>query len=295
MGWFQGSMSLPPPIGAAEFWARPRCHIVMAFRASTGTIDGMFIDIDNASYSLRMGRDRGGSPLIVLGPRFTTGHDGDVAGRFRELDQWVRANFAVGEVAWRWVNEDYDSPDRVPFAGELSKDAPGMYVATGFNGWGIINGTAAAMLIADQALGLPNPWGALYNPARRAPKDFNRGGDTKSLVRSLDGAGGVNKHRKKKIAVWKSQGRQALRTFRFMHAMGCTVTWNNADLTGLSLSRFDVRARWPGHSRPGHRTVETDAPACKGKVNCRLHGPPNISQNKIVGGRGCAWTHPSAS
>jgi len=41
-------------------------------------------------------------------------------------------------------NEDYDSPDRVPYAGALGKGAAGMCVATGFNGRGISNGTTAA-------------------------------------------------------------------------------------------------------------------------------------------------------
>jgi glycine/D-amino acid oxidase-like deaminating enzyme/nitrite reductase/ring-hydroxylating ferredoxin subunit len=215
---------------------RPRCHTVMAFRAvASGAIDGMFIDIDQPSHSIRMGRDDAGPLLIVLGPSFTTGNDGDIARRFRELEQWVRANIPAGEVVWRWVNEDYDSPDRVPYAGDLGKKAPGMYVATGFNGWGISNGTAAAMLIADQVHEVPNPWRALYNPTRRAPKHFNAGGDSQSVVDTLaeikPGEGGVIEHGKQKIAVWKdADGTPHALSAGCTH-MGCTVTWNNADLT----------------------------------------------------------------
>ncbi len=215
---------------------RPRCHTAMAFRAvPSATIDGMFIDIDQPSHSIRMGRDRDGPLLIVLGPSFITGNDGDVAKRFHDLGRWARANIPAGEVAWRWVNEDYDSPDDVPYAGELAKDAPGMYVATGFNGWGISNGTAAAMLIADQVQGVANPWRALYNPTRRAPKHFNRGGDSQSLVDALDeiepGAGGVIERGKKKIAVWKDAAGKPHALSASCTHMGCTVTWNNADLT----------------------------------------------------------------
>jgi glycine/D-amino acid oxidase-like deaminating enzyme/nitrite reductase/ring-hydroxylating ferredoxin subunit len=215
---------------------RPRCHTVMAFRAvPASTLDGMFIDIDQPSHSIRMGRDRDGPLLIVLGPSFTTGNDGDVAKRFEDLERWVRASIPASEVVWRWVNEDYDSPDRVPYAGELTKDAPGMYVATGFNGWGISNGTAAAMLIVDQVQGVTNPWRALYNPTRRAPKHFNRGGDSQSIVDALDdiapGAGGVIEPGKRKIAVWKeSDGKPHALSASCTH-LGCTVTWNNADRT----------------------------------------------------------------
>jgi glycine/D-amino acid oxidase-like deaminating enzyme len=46
-------------------------------------------------------------------------------------------------VAWHWVNEDYNTADRVPYVGAPSTEAAGLFVATGFNGWGISNGTAA--------------------------------------------------------------------------------------------------------------------------------------------------------
>ena len=155
---------------------QPRCHIAMAFRmAPDAAINGMFIGIDEPTHSLRMGRDRDGPLLVALGPKFNTGQDGDVAARFRDLERWVRQHLPVGDAAWRWANEDYDTADRLPFVGQPSKKAPGLYVATGFNGWGISNGTAAGIAIADQIRGQPNSWASIYDPTRRSPKGFNQG------------------------------------------------------------------------------------------------------------------------
>ena len=215
---------------------RPRCHIVLAFRIASGTaIDGMFIGIDKPSHSLRMGRDRDGPLLIVLGPSFNTGHDGNVAARFRSLEKWVRSCLPAGDVAWHWANEDYDTADRVPFVGAPSKKKPGLYIATGFNGWGISNGTAAGMLIADQIRGRANPWATLYDPTRRARKDFNKGGDSQSLVASLKdirpGEGGVIKLGNGTIAVRKTANGSLHALSASCTHMGCTVTWNNADQT----------------------------------------------------------------
>ena len=70
-------------------------------------IDGMFIGIDEPTHSLRMGRDDDGLLLVVLGSKFGTGLEGDVAKHFLELEAWTRRNFEVGDAAWRWVNEDY--------------------------------------------------------------------------------------------------------------------------------------------------------------------------------------------
>jgi glycine/D-amino acid oxidase-like deaminating enzyme len=153
---------------------RPRSHIATAFRIdSSAAIDGMFIGIDEPTHSLRTGRDQHGLLLVVLGSKFGTGQEGDVAKYFRDLEAWTRKNLEVGDVAWRWVNEDYDSADRVPFAGELS-EAPALYVATGFNAWGISNGTAAGILIAQQILGKPPHWASVYDPMRKVPINFNR-------------------------------------------------------------------------------------------------------------------------
>jgi Rieske Fe-S protein len=90
-------------------------------------------------------------------------------------------------------------------------------------------------LLADQIRGRANPWAALYDPNRPSPKDYNQGGDTQSLVASLEdippGEGGVIQRGDEKIAIWKhSDGTPQAFSASCTH-MGCTVTWNNADLT----------------------------------------------------------------
>ena len=212
---------------------RPRCHTAMAFRTGNTAIEGMFIGIDD-HHSLRTGRDGEGDLLVVLGPKFDTGQEGQVSGYFLELEAWARRNLGVDAVAWRWVNEDYDTADRIPYAGEL-KSAPGLYVATGFNAWGISNGTAAGMLIAKQVLGESSDWAKLYDPMRKAPANFNKGGDTQSLVHSLDdielGEGKIITLGQGKIAVHRSKSGELHAVSASCTHKGCTVTWNDADHT----------------------------------------------------------------
>jgi glycine/D-amino acid oxidase-like deaminating enzyme/nitrite reductase/ring-hydroxylating ferredoxin subunit len=215
---------------------RPRGHTAMAFRArDEAAIDGMFIGIDEPRRSLRMGRDNEGPLLVVLGPSFKTGQERDVARRFRDLDRWAHKNLPVGETVWRWFNEDYDTADRVPFVGAPSDKAPGFYIATGFNAWGISNGAAAGMLIADQIRGRSNPWANLYAPARPSPKNFNKGGESPSGIASIaklaPGQGGIIKHGKQKLAVWKDDDGQPHALSASCTHKGCTVSWNDADRT----------------------------------------------------------------
>ncbi len=212
---------------------RPRCHIAMAFEADKASIEGMFIGLDDP-HSLRMGRDAKGPLLVVLGPKFDTGQEGDVAKHFLALEAWSRRNFSLGAVAWRWANEDYDAPERLPFVGEL-KRAPGLYVATGFSAWGISNGGAAGILIAKQILGEQPGWAKLYDPERKAPSDFNKGGETQSLVHTLDsiplGEGRIIPLGRGKIAVHRANSGELNALSASCTHKGCTVTWNNAEET----------------------------------------------------------------
>ncbi len=224
------------PVGMATR-TQPRSHIAMAFRTrEPKMIDGMFIAIDDPTRSLRMGRDAEGPLLVALGPKYNTGWDGDVAARFIELEGWVKRNLGLSEVAWRWCNEDYDTADRVPFAGLPGPEkSPGYYIATGFNGWGICNGTAAGMMIAELILRGRSPWQALYDPTRPFPKDFHQDGDSQSIVKRVEdiraGEGGVIVRGEERIAAFRDDnGEVHLLSARCTHK-GCTVTWNNAERT----------------------------------------------------------------
>jgi Rieske Fe-S protein len=124
----------------------------------------------------------------------------------------------------------------VPYAGLADGEkAPGFYIATGFNGWGISNGTATGMMIADLIGGKDSRWAALYNPARPYPEDFHVDGDSQSAVdRARDippGGGGVFTRGDEKIAAWRDEQGALHAVSASCTHKGCTVTWNNADRT----------------------------------------------------------------
>ena len=96
---------------------------------------------------------------------------------------WTRDHLPVREAVWRWCNEDYDTADRMPYVGQPDpKKASGFYVATGFNGWGISNGTAAGLQIASEIATGSRRGATSTTRHRPAPEDFHQSGDTQSLV-----------------------------------------------------------------------------------------------------------------
>jgi nitrite reductase/ring-hydroxylating ferredoxin subunit len=144
-------------------------------------------------------------------------------------------NFRVGEAAWRWANEDMETADCLPFVGSLKPPNPNFYVATGFNGWGITNGTAAGLLVADQILGRENSWAVLYDPTRQPAKALLQNAFSAIPITSVDligpGGGGIVEHGGAKIAVWKNDDGIAHAVSATCTHKGCTVTWNNAERT----------------------------------------------------------------
>jgi len=56
--------------------------------------------------------------------------------------------------------------DGVPYIGSYSSRTPGLYVATGFNKWGMTSAMVSAMLLSELVQGKKHPWEALFSPNR---------------------------------------------------------------------------------------------------------------------------------
>ena len=58
------------------------------------------------------------------------------------------------------------SLDGVPYVGQYSANTPELFVAAGFNKWGMTSAMAAAMVLADLVMGRENPWAEVFSPSR---------------------------------------------------------------------------------------------------------------------------------
>ena len=56
--------------------------------------------------------------------------------------------------------------DGIPYIGPYSKHTPNLYVATGFNKWGMSSSMVAAILLTDLILGKENPYAPVFSPSR---------------------------------------------------------------------------------------------------------------------------------
>lgn len=81
----------------------------------------------------------------------------------------VKHNFDIlntkGPFDYIWTNKDIITNDSMPFIGRLKKNE-NLFIASGYNTWGITNGSLAGKILADIILDNTNPYIDLFSPRR---------------------------------------------------------------------------------------------------------------------------------
>ena len=121
--------------------------------------DGMFVDENNKGLSFR----NHGNLLILGGGGHRTGKKG---GGWAELEAFAQKHYPGARICYRWAAQDCMSLDSVPYIGRYSRNTAGLYVATGFNKWGMTGSMVAARLLTDLITGKTSPYEAVFSPSR---------------------------------------------------------------------------------------------------------------------------------
>jgi Rieske Fe-S protein len=82
------------------------------------------------------------------------------------LAAWAREHFAVRELTHRWSAQDYRPADLLPYIGPAWQVTDRVLIATGFDKWGMTNGTAAGLALAGSVIGNPPAWSAALSSNR---------------------------------------------------------------------------------------------------------------------------------
>lgn len=122
-------------------------------------INGMYVDENLKGLSFRSYGDL----LLLGGGSHRTGKTG---GNYTELRNFAKRHYPKAEEKYHFATQDCETLDGVPYIGEYSKKTNELYVATGFNKWGMTSSMVAAMLLKDKILGVKNPYYEIFNPSR---------------------------------------------------------------------------------------------------------------------------------
>ncbi len=122
-------------------------------------VAGMWVDEAPDGFSFRQYGDR----LLLGGGGHRTGKPG---GGQAALDAFADQYYPGARVTHRWATQDCMTLDGVPYIGRYSAGTEGLYVATGYNKWGMTSSMAAATILTDAVQGRASPYADVFSPQR---------------------------------------------------------------------------------------------------------------------------------
>ena len=124
-------------------------------------ISGMYLGIDGEELSFR----QAGEYLLLGGYSHRTGRAKRCHARAK-LEEYARKYFPEATIEGFWAAQDCMPHDGIPFIGRYSWLTPNLYVATGFQKWGMTSSMVAALLLRDEICGMKNPYRHVFTPQR---------------------------------------------------------------------------------------------------------------------------------
>ncbi len=136
-------------------------------------VGGMYVDECDKGLSFR----NYGGLLLLGGGSHRTGKKG---GNYSELRDFSAKNYPTAQEKYHWAAQDPITLDGAPYIGHYSRRTHEMYVATGFNKWGMTGAMVSAMILSDMVQGKNNPYEEAFSPHRSMikPQLFINGAET---------------------------------------------------------------------------------------------------------------------
>ncbi|OBK72012.1 FAD-dependent oxidoreductase [Mycobacterium sp. 1274761.0] len=153
-----------PILDRGGFFARlkPQRSYCMAYRVPGDITSGMYISTDSPTRSVRYAPTADGQRLIVGGAGHPVGHEKHPASSVQELDAWAKKHYPGAMQTHYWSAQDYSPADELPYVGPILPGHDKIFVATGFDKWGMTNGSAAALALSSRILGGRMDWAEAF-------------------------------------------------------------------------------------------------------------------------------------
>lgn len=114
--------------------------------------------------SLRFHQDNNTSYRLLLAESHFLYKDQNSVLHFENLKK-INSDLS-GTLQFLWSNHDIITYDHLPFIGHFEKRNQNLFLATGFNTWGMTNGSLSGKIIADMIQNIFNPYQELFSPLR---------------------------------------------------------------------------------------------------------------------------------
>ena len=128
------------------------------------------ISNENPVYSIRYYTNSDKDYIIYAGNSHFTSNHYDAEKRYKELINDYK-KYIDKDIKYYFLNHDIMTPDHLPYIGSVYKNDNSLLIATGFNKWGMTNGTIAGKILSDIILNKDNQYIELFSLHRNITKD----------------------------------------------------------------------------------------------------------------------------
>lgn len=206
--------------------------------------EGFYLSADMPIISFRIIEQEGKKLLLAVGYDYKTG-DKQTTDGAENLEKMIKNMYPNAEFLYRWNAEDCISLDKIAYIGEYSNLMKNVYIATGFNKWGLTTSNIAANIIKDKILGRKNEYEEIYKSTRLEPiKNIEEVKNmlketTDSLILSkfklpkekIDdvkkGEGKIIEIDGKKVGIYKNENGEIFAVKPVCTHLGCELSFNN--------------------------------------------------------------------
>lgn len=128
------------------------------------------ISNENPVYSIRYYTNSDKDYIIYAGNSHFTSNHYDAEKRYKELINDYK-KYIDKDIKYYFLNHDIMTPDHLPYIGSVYKNDNSLLIATGFNKWGMTNGTISGKILSDIILNKDNQYIELFSLHRNITKD----------------------------------------------------------------------------------------------------------------------------
>ena len=221
-------------------------------------LDGMYLDADPDGFTFRKYTNY----LIFGGGSHRVGKY-QPPDAYANIEKAAKKWYPNAKIKYTWSAQDCMTPDSVPYIGRYSVRTPNIYVATGFNKWGMSSSMVSAMIISDMITSKDNKNREVFKPRRLMmsgsnvmlkdvaiitisllSEHLNISHDRLKNIRK--GQAGVIRHNGQRVGVYRDKDDKYYFVSTKCPHLGCKLEWNQNEMTWdcpCHGSRFDYRGK----------------------------------------------------
>ncbi len=236
----------------------PGYHFIKMYQETANVImvdpkdkvfEGMYINEESPTISLRKVKEKDKDYLIVAGFEHKTGAKIDLSNSYEYLIKVAKSLYPKSEIKYQWNTEDCIPLDKIPYIGEFSNNMEHVYVGTGYKEWGMTTSNIAANIIVDKIMEKDNKYADIFAATRLEPIKNRKelGNMIKESVQSIiinklkspkesieqlqENEGGIVEINGEKIGAYKNKKGEIFKVKPVCQHLGCELSWNNLDKT----------------------------------------------------------------